>query len=110
MFAFGKCSAPFARCPRSTERSHQLDCQTNLLPPTSYGMAFPHKKALLVGATSGIGHTLAARLVKEGCQVVVSGRRQERLDEFVKTHGSASASAMKVDLSDLDTLPGFAAR
>jgi len=39
-------------------------------------MSFPYKKILIVGATSGIGEALAARMIKEGKKVIVSGRRQ----------------------------------
>lgn len=40
------------------------------------------KKALVVGATSGIGHALVLELVKNGWQVVASGRRTELLESL----------------------------
>jgi NAD(P)-dependent dehydrogenase (short-subunit alcohol dehydrogenase family) len=38
---------------------------------------------LITGSTSGIGKGTAIRFVKEGCQVVVSGRRVELGKEVV---------------------------
>ena len=38
------------------------------------------KTALITGATSGFGDAIARRFVKEGWNVVVAGRRADRLD------------------------------
>ena len=43
------------------------------------------KKALIVGATSGIGKQLAYILAKDGYQVGVVGRRKEKLKELERT-------------------------
>ncbi|KAI0595931.1 hypothetical protein F4775DRAFT_566608 [Biscogniauxia sp. FL1348] len=43
-------------------------------------MAPLYKKALITGATSGIGAALAAKLLATGTSVTVTGRRQPLLD------------------------------
>lgn len=80
-------------------------------------MAPLYKKALIIGATSGIGEALAAKLLSEGSSVIVTGRRQDRLDAFVAKHGSSPSSketttvgAYALDVTQLSSLPGFAAR
>ncbi|KAH9997460.1 hypothetical protein F4779DRAFT_179272 [Xylariaceae sp. FL0662B] len=71
-------------------------------------MAPLYKKALIIGATSGIGEALAAKLVEQGTFVIVTGRRQERLDAFVAAHGATRASAIAFDITQLGSIPGFA--
>ncbi|KAF2190157.1 short-chain dehydrogenase/oxidoreductase [Zopfia rhizophila CBS 207.26] len=71
-------------------------------------MAFPYKHVCLVGATSGIGRAMADRLIAEGVKVTAVGRRQDRLNEFVKEHGKTKASSLAFDISDLDQIPKFA--
>ena len=73
-------------------------------------MPFQYKKILVIGATSGIGQALAARFIKEGSKVIVSGRRQERLDSFVKEHGQDKASAESLDITKLNMIPGFVSK
>lgn len=68
-----------------------------------------YKKALVVGGTSGIGEAFAAKLISEGTNVIVVGRRQDRLDNFVKTHGSDRATAIRLDVSQLADIPSFVA-
>jgi NADP-dependent 3-hydroxy acid dehydrogenase YdfG len=71
-------------------------------------MPYPYTKVLVLGATSGIGRALAERFVAAGSKVVVVGRRQQRLDEFVEKHGSTKATAAAFDLSEMDEIPSFA--
>ncbi|KAI1770980.1 putative short-chain dehydrogenase/oxidoreductase [Hypoxylon cercidicola] len=70
-------------------------------------MAPLYHKTLIIGATSGIGEALAAKLYGEGSSVVVTGRRQERLDAFVAAHPGRSFAAA-LDIMQLASLPAFA--
>ncbi|KAM5341380.1 hypothetical protein ACJ41O_014411 [Fusarium nematophilum] len=67
-----------------------------------------YRKALVLGATSGIGSALASKLVANGTKVVAVGRRRDRLDAFVEAHGSAAASAVAFDVTDLAGIKAFA--
>ncbi len=42
------------------------------------------KVAIVTGGNSGIGYATALRFIKEGAKVVISGRRQDALDEAFK--------------------------
>ncbi|KAL8685328.1 MAG: hypothetical protein Q9218_007836, partial [Villophora microphyllina] len=70
-------------------------------------MPFQYKTVLVIGATSGIGLAMADRLVQEGSKVIAVGRRQDRLDDFVRKHGPAKASAERFDLSDRENISAF---
>ncbi|KAK3170602.1 hypothetical protein OEA41_002683 [Lepraria neglecta] len=70
-------------------------------------MPFQYKKVLIIGATSGIGEALASRLIKEGSSVIVSGRRNDKLEKFVHEHGKDKSSAVPFDITDLDKIPNF---
>jgi NAD(P)-dependent dehydrogenase (short-subunit alcohol dehydrogenase family) len=55
------------------------------------------KKALVTGSTAGIGLAIAKALAKEGAQVVVNGRTQERVDAAVRAVGG-TARGIAADL------------
>jgi 3-oxoacyl-[acyl-carrier protein] reductase len=52
----------------------------------------------ITGATAGIGAAATNQLVESGAKVVVGGRRQDRLDELVDRHGSASVIGVQMDV------------
>lgn len=67
-----------------------------------------YQKALIIGATSGIGEALAAKLVTSGTPVIIVGRRKENLDRFVQAHGADKVTALPFDVNDLAGIPSFA--
>lgn len=57
------------------------------------------KIALVTGAGSGIGKAVALTLAKAGYRVVLTGRRQDRLDQVAK-EGGAACHAITSDVTD----------
>jgi len=58
------------------------------------------KVALITGANSGIGLATAKLFIQEGAKVVITGRRQEALDEAVKEIGG-DVKAILADAADI---------
>ena len=55
------------------------------------------RKAIIIGATSGIGREVAVRLVKEGWQIGITGRRKAALAAFGDEYGpTVHTAAMDV--------------
>jgi NADP-dependent 3-hydroxy acid dehydrogenase YdfG len=55
---------------------------------------------LLVGASSGIGRSIAQLLAAEGARVAVAGRRVDRLQELVAETGSVARHVLALPLSE----------
>lgn len=65
------------------------------------------KLALVTGATSGIGKAFAERFATDGYDLIIIGRREERLREFASEHPEVNVRTVAADLSTddgIDTL------
>lgn len=59
------------------------------------------KIALITGASSGLGKSISCKLAKEGYNVIITGRRQERLTELekeIETHYDVEALSLVFDV------------
>jgi len=61
-------------------------------------------RALVTGATGGIGQEIARALAAEGAQLILSGRRLEILEPLAKELGAAVIVAELSDLDDVERL------
>lgn len=61
------------------------------------------KKAIITGATSGIGYELALKLAREGFEVLGTGRREDRLQQL-KSENPDQIKTMQWDVADLGNL------
>jgi uncharacterized oxidoreductase len=62
---------------------------------------------LITGGTGGIGRALAEQFHRLGNQVVIAGRRQQRLDEITATN--PGMRGMRLDIEDPSAIDAFAA-
>jgi NAD(P)-dependent dehydrogenase (short-subunit alcohol dehydrogenase family) len=69
-------------------------------------MELEQQRALVTGATSGIGRAVALKLAEAGAEVIVVGRDPQRGAETVAAieEGGGSASFIAADLNDLDSV------
>ena len=62
------------------------------------------KTAIIIGATSGIGREVAARLVENGWKVGITGRRTEALESFRNEYGSDKVCIATMDITHDDSV------
>lgn len=68
-------------------------------------MLYEWKKAIVVGASSGIGEALARKLMAQGCRVGIVARRAERLQQIAHEINGATlnlAIPYQADVRDFD--------
>ncbi|WP_030573328.1 SDR family NAD(P)-dependent oxidoreductase [Streptomyces aureocirculatus] len=71
-----------------------------------------NRLALVTGATSGIGKAFAERFAADGHDLIIVGRRRDRLDQFVSDHPDVRVRAVPADLSTeegIDTVAAYCA-
>jgi len=74
-------------------------------------MGAQNKIAIVTGAGSGIGKSVALTLLKNGYSVVLAGRRKDALDQAVKDSGAgARALAVPTDVSDPQSVKALFAK
>ena len=72
-------------------------------------MSFEDKVVLVTGGSSGLGLAIAREFIGQGARVVITGRRQEQLDEALAGLGD-KAVAMTADVSNATDLAGLFSR
>jgi NAD(P)-dependent dehydrogenase (short-subunit alcohol dehydrogenase family) len=75
-------------------------------------MAQSQKVALVTGAGTGIGKAVALALMKDGYDVVLAGRRQDKLEETANEGKSTGAKSLVVptDVSDATSIKALFAK
>jgi hypothetical protein len=68
-------------------------------------MSSEKKTALVTGATSGIGAAFAKRLAREGYDLIITGRREERIRALAERISSSCAVRVEVVIAELSHLP-----
>ena len=92
------------RYPTAPRLSHQPQVNTTMDLPRTPSTRLDHKRALIAGASSGIGLACAAALAEAGAEVTVAARRMAPLEELVEAIKAAGgkAVALPLDVADIE--------
>ena len=91
-----RCSSKFP----AGRLGHRHRCRAASRPVAPVQLA--GARALVTGATGGIGGAIARTLHARGAHVLLSGRREELLEELRASSGRARASSLPADLAERD--------
>ncbi|MFK7902384.1 MAG: SDR family NAD(P)-dependent oxidoreductase [Nitratireductor sp.] len=77
-----------------------------MILPTTPSFSLDGKRALVTGASSGIGLGAAVALAEAGAHVVLAARTQPKLEEVVRAlkEKGLSAEALQMDVSDIKAM------
>jgi len=64
------------------------------------------EKAIVIGASSGMGRALVEKLAADGCRVAAIARRKDRLDEIARLF-PGQVIAFEHDVKDYDSVPAL---
>ncbi|KAL2834568.1 hypothetical protein BJY01DRAFT_239145 [Aspergillus pseudoustus] len=64
-------------------------------------------KVLIIGATSGIGRALASKFANNNVPLIIFGRREQNLRDFVNEHAGHKIESKVFDITKLDQIPTF---
>src|SRR4051812_1370941 len=67
-------------------------------------------RVLLTGATGGLGRAIAKALHDKGAHLLLTGRKQEALDELAAELGGTRAEGLAADLAKREDVDGLPAR
>jgi serine 3-dehydrogenase len=62
------------------------------------------KTILITGATSGFGKAIARKFARDGWQVIITGRRKDRLQALQKELGETKVAALPFDIRDTSAM------
>src|SRR3984893_10981234 len=79
--------------------------ETSLIQ-TKMNLELEGKRALVTGSTAGIGYAIAEALAREGADVIVNGRTEERVEQAIRAvrsaHPQAKVEGLAADLANAD--------
>jgi len=73
---------------------------------TRMNLELEGKRAFVTGSTAGIGYAIAEALAREGADVIVNGRTEERVEQAIRSirsaHPQAKVEGLAADLANAD--------
>ncbi|QDV08040.1 putative oxidoreductase [Planctomycetes bacterium Poly30] len=95
-----------------TTAQNQASAPAGVSAGSSAGAAAKGKRALIVGASSGMGEAMVQQLVAEGYAVAAVARRQDRLDALAAAAQGHPGRVVAIahDVNRVDEVPGLVER